>query len=265
MSAAGRIALSAAAGAALCCAFALFAPSADDLAAPRTPFPPDLVYWLERLPQGALLVAPASAGALAGIAIIAALSARGGSPARLAVLALALFNPLALFALNLGAPGALFFAAALLLWRAVIALAAGRDAGATVALGAAGAMAPFLSNSILALYPLLLPVLLFLSPWGAKPRPLAGYMTAVAAPFILACLAAGYLIWLFGAPHGVAGPEIRSAPSADTLLILAGGFLIALAGRFSSLLALAAAMLGSAGLLAAERPDVLSWLTAALR
>ena len=260
MSAAARIALPAAAGGLICAAFSLALPSADRLAPPRVFFPPDLAYWLQQSPESAGLIASAGAGAVAGLATV---FLSGGDEKRgaLAPDLFALLNPLALLALSLGAQGALLFAAALVFWRAVIALSARRDASATVALGAAVAVAPFLSNAVLALYPFLLLALPFLSPWGAQPKQLAGFAMAVGAPFLLACFSAGYLSWLFGAPDDVAGAADLAGFSADYLLILAGGFIIALAGRISSRLAQAGAMLAAAGLIAAGKPQILAWLS----
>jgi hypothetical protein len=194
---------------------------------PRLWFPPDLLMLADLLfGGGSPIAAAALAGGVAGIACSLVLTGR--KKAGVSALALALFNPLTLYAYSLGASAALALAAGLVVARALSALIATPGHEATVAVGISVAAAPLISSVAVALIPLILFLTPVLSPWGASPRKLVGFIAAILAPLGMTCLAILYLYWLLGAPDTLR--PAMALPPEDTLLIFAGAILIAIAG-----------------------------------
>lgn len=185
----------------------------------------------------------AIAGAAVGFLLGALASIREErSPARFGLL---LSNPATLAAFAHGAQASLLLAAILIVASAVFALAASRDYRAAVLVGIALAGAPFLSNSLLYLYPALFLMLPLVSPWGLAPRRLAGFAVVVWSPFAMALIGLAYLHWLigdFGAAFA-APPPMRAVFCPEYLALAAGAGLIALAARMRGLSGPAAAFL----------------------
>lgn len=226
------------------------------LAWPGFSFPPDL-FLLSASTAQAQWLAPGIAGALA--AVLAAYGRGGGMLA----VALVLSNPLVIYALLLGAGASLALAAAALLMAATLGLARQRDHRGTVGLGLAVAAAPFISTSVLVLYPALILFAPLLSPWSG-PRRLAGFFTALFAPAAMAAAATLYLYWLIGQPERLAA-EGPAAPLRDLLLVLAGAALVATSASFRSLLAPAGSLAAGAAALVVARLDIFNLIIGFIR
>jgi hypothetical protein len=247
-----RLLFAASLGAAFALAAAAAFPVQDDaLSFSRLSCPPDLRVVVESR------AAAGAAGALA-IAIACGVLERPGA---LALSALALLNPLTLYAWRQGSAATLALGATAVLARAVIAHARERSHGSSVGLGIAAALAPLLSNSVLFAYPGMLALAPFLSPWrGLRRR--AGFAAVVFAPAAMALLAILYLRWLTGA-EVVFEPAAGSA--GDLLLVLAGAVLIASIGEARSLLAAFLALLAGAAAVGALRPEIVREAVALFR
>ncbi|HXI86091.1 MAG TPA: hypothetical protein VNH64_01430, partial [Parvularculaceae bacterium] len=195
MNALWRYALAVAAGAAV--AAIAFAPSASGIFPWRLSFPPDLVFALDV--AGVSGRAAASlAGAGAGLAIAVAVDAD------LPAIFLAFLSPLTIFALGRGAGGALLFAGVLFSARGLASLPGDKRPAPVIGLGLAIALAPYLTNAMLAATPIIIAFAGVLSPWRGSARRMIGFVTAISAPLIMAIVCTLYLSWLFGAPEGVA-------------------------------------------------------------
>lgn len=223
---------------------------------PGFSFPPDLLL-LSAWTSKAQWLAPGIAGALAAF-----LAAYGRESGMLAV-ALVLLNPLVIYALSRGTGASLALAAVALLITATLGLARQRDHRGTVGLGLAVAAAPFISTSVLALYPALILFAPLLSPWSG-PRRLAGFFTAIFAPAAMAAVATLYLYWLIGQPARLA-VEGPAAPLRDLLLVLAGAALVAATACFRSLFAPAGSLAAGTAVLVVARPDIFNLLMGFIR
>lgn len=227
-------------------AVAMATPVAD-VAWPRFAFPTDITDIASSFGVAGMAISGAS------IALLVALRDR-----RRSKIALALANPLTLYAFTLGPDASLAFASAALIFGALTALALDRDHGATVFLGAALAVAAMLSSSALFLAPLIVLLAPVLSPWGGARR-LAGFLTAVLTPLAMCLLAVAYLHWLMGAP----APALTGAPAAapqDIFLVMTGAALVGGAAGVRSLGGQAAAFAAGVAALAVTRPDLVATL-----
>lgn len=192
------------------------------------------------------------AGAVIGFFLRASAKA-GGAPRPVLLSGLLLANPLAVYAFAGGAGAALLLAAGTIVACAAVGLAATRDYRAAVLLSFALALAPFLSNTLLFLYPLLFLALPLASPWGLAPRKVAGFAVVIWSPFAMALAGLAYLHWLLGPPGATPPFDLaawRGAFGEDLLLVAAGAGLISLAAFAGSRLAGGLAFLSGGGLLA---------------
>lgn len=197
------------------------------------------------------------AGAVIGFSLAASAKA-GGAPRPVLLSALLLANPIAVYAFAGGAGAALLLAAGTIVACAAVGLAATRDYRAAVLLSFALALAPFLSSTLLFLYPLLFLALPLASPWGLAAHKAAGFAVVVWSPFAMALAGLAYLHGLLGPPGGGAPFDIaawRGAFGEEFLLLAAGAGLISLAAIAGSRLAGGLAFLAGAELLALTHPE----------
>lgn len=193
---------------------------------------PDLPWFLRTLQLGGgALAALCGAAAGACLAVLLASTGRTSSPAHLS---LAMLNPAFLYACLIGPQTILLMGGTLILAGALAGLLIARRHGDAVASGLAFAAAPFLSGAIIAWYPALFAASPLLSPWGLRPRRLAGLMMVLWSPFAMAMIGWAYLYWLlrpFPESHLISSGFFSAAYSADALMIAGGGAMIAVAAR----------------------------------
>jgi len=197
------------------------------------------------------------AGAVIGVCLAASAKA-GGARRPFLLSGLLLANPLAVYAFAGGAGAALLLAAGTIVACAAVGLAATRDYRAAVLLSFALALAPFLSNTLLFLYPLLFLALPLASPWGLAAQKAAGFAVVIWSPFAMALAGLAYLHGLLDPPVGGAPFDLaawRGAFGEDFLLLAAGAGLISLAAIAASRLAGGLAFLAGAELLALAHPE----------
>ncbi|MGE0407738.1 MAG: hypothetical protein AB7P23_00595 [Amphiplicatus sp.] len=213
---------------------------------PAASFPPDI---LSLLALGGIKPSNVILAIFAGIVALAAVSfaLRGRSRKPPGAYLLAFLNPLVVFAIASGPVHAFALAAMVVLWRAVIALLSEQDHRAVIALGLALGISPFLSSSILVLYPPLAIAAPLLTPWGRDLRRLGGFLTAIMAPCLMAGASLLYLYWIFEVPLRL--PTFRHDAAPTLVLALSGGALIALAGRRATIGAFAGALVVGAAIL----------------
>lgn len=217
---------------------------------PGAPFPPDAGVLLDifESPRTRAALAGALGGAVLGVA---GMPWRGDAAARSFLM---LFNPLTVYALTLGAAGALALAAGVVVFLGAATQMRWRDQRGALGLSTALAVAPFICNGALVIYPAVALAAPLLSPWGIRPDRLSGYLIALAAPVGLSCLSVAFFLWATGLSAPATPDPYRISEDAGVVLI--GAALIgALAGRGSIWGAAAAFVLG-AGVLAYARPEL---------
>ncbi|MCB9954378.1 MAG: hypothetical protein H6848_00625 [Caulobacterales bacterium] len=223
---------------------------------------PDIVAFARSAPSSPVCgcVLPAIAGGvIAALFSVLALGRNNNPPARFALL---VSNPLLLLAFVKGAETSLLLAAMMIVASAAFALAASRDYRAAVLVGLALAGAPFLSNSLLYLYPALLFALPLVSPWGLAPRRLAGFSVVVWSPFSMALIGLAYLHWLigdFGAALA-APPPLKEVFCPDYLALTASAALMAFAARGRGLARPLGAFILGGAIVAASQTGMLAAL-----
>lgn len=234
----------------------LFQPPGAPLA--RLALIPDLFSFAEGTPGAASNAGLAGlAGAVIGFSLAASAKA-GGARRPFLLSGLLLANPIAVYAFAGGAGAALLLAAGTIIACAAVWLAATRDYRAAVLLSFALALAPFFSNTLLFLYPMLFLALPLASPWGLTPAKTAGFAVVIWSPFAMAFLGLAYLHWLLGPLAAIAPFDLadwRGAFGEDFLLLAAGAGLISLAAFAASRLAGGLAFLAGAELLALTHPE----------
>ncbi|MEZ5928591.1 MAG: hypothetical protein R3C55_08950 [Parvularculaceae bacterium] len=147
-----------------------------------------------------------------------------------------------------GAETSLLLAAIMMVASAALALASSRDYRAAVLVGLALAGAPFLSNSLLYLYPALLIALPLVSPWGLAFAVSWVSLSSFGRPS-MALIGLAYLHWLigdFGAAFA-APPSLGDVFCPDYLALTASAALMAFAAAGAASLG-RSAHLFSAGL-----------------
>lgn len=235
----------------------------DSAAAPlaRNDLVPDLLSLAgERPATFANVGLTAVAGAIIGLAMAAAAHRRNGERAISPFDILLLANPIAVFSYSQGADAALLLAATTIVGCAAMTLARTRGYRACVVLGLMLALAPFLSNSLIYLYPALLVASPAISPWGIAPRRAAGFAVVVWSPLAMTVVSLAYLQWLLG--RAIGSPfslQWSTAMLIPLFLAVAGGVVISIAGLTGARSARLFAFLAAAGLLGWMHPD---WLGA---
>ncbi|MBI1365274.1 MAG: hypothetical protein GC153_04890 [Alphaproteobacteria bacterium] len=230
---------------------ALFDPNPDRLPVLRRDFPPDLTFALH---AAGISEAVGAVGAAAIMGLAAAFAADAGFVS----LVLCLFNPIALYAIALGAPAALYFVALFLAARALTAASGTTAPGPVVAVGLAAGAGPFLNNATLAAMPILIGAACVLfAGIRTDARKIAGVLTALSAPLAMALLSAGYLVWLFQSPAGVALANAPRLAPGECAIVAIGAALVGAAAGLRSRLALAGAAILAGLALFMIRPETL--------
>lgn len=182
----------------------------------------DALFWRSAL--------TAAGGGLFGLGV-GTLDRSGAAKADLSAASiLSLLNPLALYSFCKSAPLSLAFAAAIMIAGAAATLANSRDYRAAIALSLALAVAPFVSASLLPLYPGLFLLSPLVSPWGFSLRKTIGFLVVVWTPLAMTIVSLAYL-HSFAIPfpsHSLLDLENwRRMPDRDLLVLASGGAAIA--------------------------------------